>query len=230
MDWAPCADAYEVTIGVGLDREEISQLFLLGDMLISWPTTGLVAGDSGAPLARGCMYLSELQGRPCSLRLGFAAREEAENAVMVVRMQLAQAERRLGKGAEYPKGAPPTFPIEERREGSLPSEGGPPGGVDRLREVVAGYLDLPGVTAALLVSGQGFLIASAESGAVDGEAIAALVADVVGAVTRLGAAAGGGMLDNVDMEFREFGLTVVPFDESVSLVLVRPSVAPRIRA
>lgn len=229
VEWAPCEDAYEVAVSVGLDREEITQLFLLGDMLISWPTTGLIVGDSGAPLARGCMYLSELQGRSSNLRLCFAGREQAESAVMAVRTQLAQAERRLGKGMEFPMEPPPEFRIEARQESHSPSEAEPPDVVDHLREVVAGYLDLPGVSAALLVSGQGFLIASAEAGSVDVEAIAALVADVVEAVARLGVAAGGGMLDTIDMEFREFGLTVAPFDETVSLVLVRPAVAPRIR-
>lgn len=228
VDWAPCDDAYEVTIGVGLDREEITQLFLLGDMLISWPTDGLIVGDSAAPMARGCMYLSELQGRPSSLRLCFADRGQAETAVMAVRTQLAQAERRLAKGMEFPIETA-GLRGEAQSDDRVPGGQEPPAAIDHLRDVVVGYLDLPGVAAALLVSGQGFLIASAEVGSVDTEAIAALVADVVEAVTRLGVAAGGGVLDTIDMEFREFGLTVAPFDDTVSLVLVRPSVAPRIR-
>lgn len=210
VDCGPSDGAFAVLVDISLSREEVSRLFLLGDILLSWPTEGLLPAGSGAPISRGCMYVSELQGRSGGLRLVFTDQAFADRAQAIISTQLEQARARLTADVEM---------VSSQRTTA---------GTDQMHEVVAGYLDLPGIIAALLVSSHGLLISSAEKDPVDGEAIAALVADVILAAKHIGKNAGGGTLDTIDMEYRRFGLTVAPFDAEISLVLVRPPVASRV--
>ncbi len=93
-------------------------------------------------------------------------------------------------------------------------------GEDPIYELMKGYLEVPGVLAAILVSDQGLVINSARSDSVDTDTISALVVDVVAAAQRFGQETGVGGLDTMTIEFEELNLLLAPFHADCMLTLV----------
>lgn len=91
---------------------------------------------------------------------------------------------------------------------------------DPIFDLMREYLDLPGVSAAILVSDQGLVINSARAADVDADTISALVVDVVAAAERFGREAGAGRLDTLTIEFEDVNLVLAPFQRDCMLVLV----------
>jgi predicted regulator of Ras-like GTPase activity (Roadblock/LC7/MglB family) len=95
-----------------------------------------------------------------------------------------------------------------------------PTGLDPLKQALGGYLAIPGIKAALLVSDQGLVVSSMAREGVDTTSIAALAIDTVRAAQRFGQQVKAGTLDTMSIEFE--GLTVVfaPFTPDVMLALL----------
>ena len=93
-------------------------------------------------------------------------------------------------------------------------------GADPLKQALGGYLAIPGIKAALLVSDQGLLVSSMAREGVDVASIAALAVDAVASAQRFGQQVKAGALDTMSIEFE--GLTVVfaPFTPDVMLALL----------
>ncbi len=91
---------------------------------------------------------------------------------------------------------------------------------DPLQEVLAEYLDIPGMKAAILVSDEGLTISSATAGDVDVSGVAALVIDMVAMVQRFGLQVAAGFLDIMSIEFEELSVVLAPFAPDVMLALV----------
>ena len=95
-----------------------------------------------------------------------------------------------------------------------------PTDVDPLKQALGGYLAIPGIKAALLVSDQGLVVSSMAREGVDTASIAALAVDTVRSAQRFGQQVKAGTLDTMSIEFE--GLTVVfaPFTRDVMLALL----------
>jgi predicted regulator of Ras-like GTPase activity (Roadblock/LC7/MglB family) len=91
---------------------------------------------------------------------------------------------------------------------------------DPLQQVLAEYLDIPGMKAAILVSDEGLTISSATAGDVDIPGVAALVIDMVATVQRFGLQVAAGFLDTLSIEFEELSVVLAPFTPDVMLALV----------
>jgi predicted regulator of Ras-like GTPase activity (Roadblock/LC7/MglB family) len=93
-------------------------------------------------------------------------------------------------------------------------------GMDPLKQALGGYLAIPGIRAALLVSDQGLIVSSMAREGVDTASIAALAVDTVASAQRFGQQVKAGSLDTMSIEFE--GLTVVfaPFTPDVMLALL----------
>jgi predicted regulator of Ras-like GTPase activity (Roadblock/LC7/MglB family) len=93
-------------------------------------------------------------------------------------------------------------------------------GMDPLKQALGGYLAIPGIKAALLVSDQGLVVSSMAREGVDIASIAALAVDTVATAQRFGQQVKAGSLDTMSIEFE--GLTVVfaPFTPDVMLALL----------
>ena len=93
-------------------------------------------------------------------------------------------------------------------------------GIDPLKQALGGYLAIPGIKAALLVSDQGLVVSSMAREGVDIATIAALAIDTVRSAQRFGQQVKAGNLDTMSIEFE--GLTVVfaPFTPDVMLALL----------
>ena len=93
-------------------------------------------------------------------------------------------------------------------------------GTDPLKQALGGYLAIPGIKAALLVSDQGLVVSSMAREGVDIASIAALAVDTVATAQRFGQQVKAGALDTMSIEFE--GLTVVfaPFTPDVMLALL----------
>ena len=91
---------------------------------------------------------------------------------------------------------------------------------DPIYELMSGYLDVPGMLAAILVSDQGLVINSARADDVDADTISALVVDMVAAAQRFGRETGVGKLDTLTVEFEKLNLLLAPFDADCMLALV----------
>jgi hypothetical protein len=93
-------------------------------------------------------------------------------------------------------------------------------GTDPLKQALGGYLAIPGIKAALLVSDQGLIVSSMAREGVDTASIAALAIDTVASAQRFGQQVKAGALDTMSIEFE--GLTVVfaPFTPDVMLALL----------
>jgi uncharacterized protein len=91
---------------------------------------------------------------------------------------------------------------------------------DPLKQALGGYLSIPGIKAALLVSDQGLVVSSTAHEGVDIASIAALAVDTVTSAQRFGQQVRAGSLDTMSIEFE--GLTVVsaPFTPDVMLILL----------
>lgn len=93
-------------------------------------------------------------------------------------------------------------------------------GTDPLKQALGGYLAIPGIKAAILVSDQGLIVSSMAREGVDAASIAALAVDTVASAQRFGQQVKAGSLDTMSIEFE--GLTVVfaPFTPDVMLALL----------
>jgi predicted regulator of Ras-like GTPase activity (Roadblock/LC7/MglB family) len=91
---------------------------------------------------------------------------------------------------------------------------------DPLREALAGYLTIPGMKAAILVSDQGLMISSIAREGVDTASIAALAIDTVASVQRFGLQVQAGYLDTMRIEFDKLTVVLAPFSADVMLALV----------
>jgi predicted regulator of Ras-like GTPase activity (Roadblock/LC7/MglB family) len=100
-----------------------------------------------------------------------------------------------------------------RRAGSLES-------VNPLQEMLAEYLTIPGMRAAILVSDEGLTISSATVGDVDVSGVAALVIDTVATAQRFGLQVAAGFLDTMSIEFEQMSVVLAPFTPDVMLALV----------
>ncbi len=100
------------------------------------------------------------------------------------------------------------------------AEGDRQSGADPLKQALGGYLAIPGIKAALLVSDQGLVISSMAREGVDTASIAALAVETVATAQRFGQQVRAGSLDTMSIEFE--GLTVVfaPFTPDVMLALL----------
>jgi predicted regulator of Ras-like GTPase activity (Roadblock/LC7/MglB family) len=91
---------------------------------------------------------------------------------------------------------------------------------DPLRDALAGYLTIPGMKAAILVSDQGLMISSIAQEGVDTASIAALAIDTVATVQRFGLQVQAGYLDTMRIEFDKLTVVLAPFAADVMLALV----------
>jgi hypothetical protein len=83
------ADGSVVSLALILTRQESNDIFLSGDAMISWPCDGL--HQAGDPLLeRTSIFVSEIAARPAGVTLRYAAREQAERAAGLLRLQLNQ--------------------------------------------------------------------------------------------------------------------------------------------
>lgn len=83
------ADGSVVSLALILTRQESSDLFLLGDSMISWPSDGLF--QEGDPmLARTGIFVSEIAARPAGMTLRYATREQAERTATLLGLQFDQ--------------------------------------------------------------------------------------------------------------------------------------------
>lgn len=92
--------------------------------------------------------------------------------------------------------------------------------VDPLQEVLAEYLNIPGMKAAILVSDEGLTISSVTAGDVDVSGVAALVIDTVATAQRFGLQVSAGFLDTMSIEFEQLSVVLAPFTPDVMLALV----------
>jgi hypothetical protein len=69
-----------------------SALLFGNDPLVSWPTDDMVVSDSRLPVARGCMFLSEIAGRTDGLVMAFTNEESARRVAQIVRHQFGRWE------------------------------------------------------------------------------------------------------------------------------------------
>ncbi len=93
-------------------------------------------------------------------------------------------------------------------------------GTDPLKQALAGYLAIPGIKAALLVSDQGLVISSIAHEGVDIASIAALAVDTVATAQRFGQQVRAGTLDTMSIEFEALTVVFAPFTPDVMLVLL----------
>jgi len=91
---------------------------------------------------------------------------------------------------------------------------------DVLREELTRYRHDPGIQAALFVSRDGLLIASAADDGIDVEAIAAHVAGVVLAGDRLADELGQTAARYFTLELDRLNVVAAPFEDDVLLVLI----------
>ncbi len=91
---------------------------------------------------------------------------------------------------------------------------------DPLRDVLAEYLAIPGMRAAILVSDEGLTISSAVAEDVDVSGVAALVIDTVATVQRFGLQVAAGFLDTMSIDFEQLSVVLAPFTPDVMLALV----------
>jgi predicted regulator of Ras-like GTPase activity (Roadblock/LC7/MglB family) len=90
---------------------------------------------------------------------------------------------------------------------------------DELSPLLDGYRTDPGICAALLVSGDGFLVASSTATGINAEAVAAQVADVLAVGHRLALELGQQETRFVTFELTGLNVLVAPFGGQLLLVL-----------
>jgi hypothetical protein len=92
--------------------------------------------------------------------------------------------------------------------------------LDPLKQALGGYLAIPGIKAALLVSDQGLLVSSMAKEGVDTASIAALAVDTVRTAQRFGQQVSAGTLDTMSIEFEGLTVVLAPFTPDVMLALL----------
>ena len=91
---------------------------------------------------------------------------------------------------------------------------------DPLKQALGGYLAIPGIKAALLVSDQGLVVSSMAREGVDIATIAALAIDTVRSAQRFGQQVKAGTLDTMSIEFESLTVVFAPFTPDVMLALL----------
>ncbi len=91
---------------------------------------------------------------------------------------------------------------------------------DPLKQALGGYLAIPGIKAALLISDQGLLVSSMAKEGVDTASIAALAVDTVRTAQRFGQQVSAGALDTMSIEFENLTVVFAPFTPDVMLALL----------
>jgi predicted regulator of Ras-like GTPase activity (Roadblock/LC7/MglB family) len=92
--------------------------------------------------------------------------------------------------------------------------------LDPLKQALGGYLAIPGIKAALLVSDQGLLVSSMAKEGVDTASIAALAVDTVRSAQRFGQQVSAGTLDTMSIKFEGLTVVLAPFTPDVMLALL----------
>ena len=92
--------------------------------------------------------------------------------------------------------------------------------MDPLKQALSGYLAIPGIKAALLVSDQGLVVSSMAKEGVDTASIAALAVDTVRSAQRFGQQVKAGTLDTMSIEFESLTVVFAPFTPDVMLALL----------
>jgi predicted regulator of Ras-like GTPase activity (Roadblock/LC7/MglB family) len=92
--------------------------------------------------------------------------------------------------------------------------------LDPLKQALGGYLSIPGIKAALLISDQGLLVSSMAKEGVDTASIAALAVDTVRTAQRFGQQVSAGTLDTMSIEFEGLTVVLAPFTPDVMLALL----------
>ena len=92
---------------------------------------------------------------------------------------------------------------------------------DDLAALLSRYRLDPGVRAALLVGGDGFLVAAAAAAGIDVAAVAAQVADMLDVCHRLALELGQQETRIVTFELTGLNVVVAPFEGDLLLVIVR---------
>lgn len=92
--------------------------------------------------------------------------------------------------------------------------------LDPLKQALGGYLAIPGIKAALLVSDQGLIVSSMSKEGVDTASIAALAVDTVRSAQRFGEQVSAGGLDTMSIEFEGLTIVFAPFTPDVMLALL----------
>lgn len=83
------SSGHSVMLTLSLSRRENSDLFLMGDAMISWPTEGL-QDDGETVLARSGIFVSEIASKPRGLSLLYATAEQARRTSLLLCRQLDQ--------------------------------------------------------------------------------------------------------------------------------------------
>lgn len=91
---------------------------------------------------------------------------------------------------------------------------------DPINQLLGGYLEIPGVLGAVLVSGDGLVISAACGEEVETDMISALVLDTVAAGRRFGEEAEVGMVDTMVIEYEKMTLLLAPFGEDMILTVI----------
>ena len=102
---------------------------------------------------------------------------------------------------------------DDRRTDAAPT-------MDPLKQALGGYLAIPGIKAALLVSDQGLVVSSMAREGVDTASIAALAIDTVRSAQRFGQQVKAGSLDTMSVEFEDLTVVFAPFTPDVMLALL----------
>jgi hypothetical protein len=82
---------WTVVVKVNLDRTETNDLFMAGDLMLSWPTEGLLPSveDDSKPERSG-MFISEVAAQPLGLTIRYSEQAQAERAADSMRAQFGQ--------------------------------------------------------------------------------------------------------------------------------------------
>lgn len=91
---------------------------------------------------------------------------------------------------------------------------------DPLKQALGGYLAIPGIKAALLVSDQGLVVSSMAKDGVDTASIAALAVNTVRTAQLFGKQVNAGPLDTMSIEFEDLTVVFAPFTADVMLALL----------
>ena len=91
---------------------------------------------------------------------------------------------------------------------------------DTLAAQLAPYRETPGIVAALLISRDGFVVASDAEPGFKADAVAAQVAGVIDIGARLAAELGQPAARYISVEFDDLNVVLAPFGDELMLVLV----------
>lgn len=145
------------------------------------------------------MFISEAAARSEGLELEYAECGQAERAGAILRKQLVEAG------------------IDEEAESHIEYQDP---SADFLKDILAEYLTIKGMRAAILVSDQGLMISCAAAEGVDTASISALVISTIVSAQNLGTQVHAGSLNTMTVEYENLTLLLAPFSQDVMLVIV----------